>query len=101
VTLPEELVIPLERHLENRRTLFERDVRQGCGTVYLPYALARKYPNAPGEWGWRCRVPWEPCSGWPASAGGLCPNVAQFCRSGGTLGFRCQPNLRISESHLH
>jgi integron integrase len=57
VTLPEELVIPLERHLENRRTLFERDTRQGCGTVYLPHALARKYPNAPGEWGWQYVFP--------------------------------------------
>jgi site-specific recombinase XerD len=57
VTLPEELVIPLDGHLENRRTLFERDTRQGCGTVYLPHALARKYPNAPGEWGWQYVFP--------------------------------------------
>ena len=53
VTLPDELVVPLERHLANRRTDFERDCAQGVGTVYLPHALARKYPNAPAEWGWQ------------------------------------------------
>jgi integron integrase len=53
VTLPDELVVPLERHLANRRTRFERDCAQGVGTVYLPYALARKYPNAPSEWAWQ------------------------------------------------
>jgi integrase len=49
VTLPDELVVPLKRHLENRRTSFERDCAQGVGTVYLPFALAHKYPNAPSE----------------------------------------------------
>jgi integron integrase len=53
VTLPDELVVPLKRHLENRRTAFERDCAQGVGTVYLPYALARKYKNAPSEWAWQ------------------------------------------------
>ena len=27
------------------------------GEVYLPYALARKYPNAPKEWGWQFVFP--------------------------------------------
>jgi integron integrase len=53
VTLPDELVIPLKRHLATRRTLFERDCADGVGTVYLPYALARKYPNAPSQWAWQ------------------------------------------------
>jgi integron integrase len=53
VTLPDDLVIPLRRHLANRRTLFERDCAEGLGTVYLPYALARKYPNAESEWAWQ------------------------------------------------
>jgi site-specific recombinase XerD len=30
---------------------------QGCGEVYLPYALARKYPNAAREWGWQYVFP--------------------------------------------
>jgi integron integrase len=53
VTLPDELVIPLKRHLANRRTVFERDRAQGVGTVFLPYALARKYPSAESEWAWQ------------------------------------------------
>ena len=44
VSLADELVEPLMRHLENRRTLFEQDRRAGCGSVSLPFALARKYP---------------------------------------------------------
>ena len=53
VTLPDELVIPLKRHLASRRTVFERDCADGFGTVFLPYALARKYPNAESEWAWQ------------------------------------------------
>ncbi|MCC7412605.1 MAG: integron integrase [Gammaproteobacteria bacterium] len=53
VTLPDELIVPLHRHLENRKTLFEKDLAMGCGSVYLPYALARKYPNAACAWGWQ------------------------------------------------
>jgi integron integrase len=53
VTLPDELVVPLKRHLATRRTLFERDCADGVATVYLPYALARKYPNAPSQWAWQ------------------------------------------------
>ena len=53
VTLPDELVIPLKRHLAARRTVFDRDIAEGYGDVFLPYALARKYPNAPHEWGWQ------------------------------------------------
>jgi site-specific recombinase XerD len=53
VTLPDEVIVPLQRHLENRRTLFEQDHEKSCGTVELPHALARKYIRAPGEWGWQ------------------------------------------------
>ena len=52
VTLPDELIVPLQRHLAVRRTLFERDTATGHGTDTVPFALARKYPQAPTEWGW-------------------------------------------------
>jgi len=42
---------PLIAHLERIRRLHEHDRRNGVG-VPLPDALARKYPNAAGEWGW-------------------------------------------------
>lgn len=53
VTLPDELIGPLERHLAARRTLFERDRAEGNAAAWLPHALARKYPAAPQEWGWQ------------------------------------------------
>ncbi len=37
--------------------LHERDLKDGHGDVYLPYALARKYPSAPKEWGWQFVFP--------------------------------------------
>jgi integrase len=55
--LAEELIVPLQRHLEVVKTLFERDVAAGFGRVYLPHALARKYPNAEREWKWQYLFP--------------------------------------------
>jgi len=48
--LPQSVVAPLREHLEKRRKLYEDDVAKGMAEVYLPDALARKYPNAPTEW---------------------------------------------------
>jgi len=53
VTLPDELIAPLTQHLVSRRLVFDKDIREGKGDVYLPFALARKYPSAPREWGWQ------------------------------------------------
>lgn len=53
VTLPDELIVPLRRHLVNRRTWYERDRARGLANVHLPYALARKYPQAASEWAWQ------------------------------------------------
>jgi len=33
------------------------DVRESCGRVYLPHALARKYTNADREWCWQYVFP--------------------------------------------
>ncbi len=57
VTLADELITPLKRHLETVRTLHERDLDAGFGTVYLPHALAKKYPNAQREWKWQYVFP--------------------------------------------
>ena len=51
--LPQTLVDDLHRHLQARRVLFDADVLAGRADVYLPDALAVKYPNAPREWGWQ------------------------------------------------
>jgi len=55
--LPSPLVEPLRRQLERARALHEADIREGFGRVHLPYALARKYPNAGREWGWQYVFP--------------------------------------------
>jgi integron integrase len=50
--LPQSLVIPLREHFVRVRATFEADRAAGEPGVYLPYALARKYPHADREWGW-------------------------------------------------
>ena len=55
--LPQPLGGPLQRHLARVRLQHEEDVRLGCGGVYLPYALGRKYPNAATEWVWQYVFP--------------------------------------------
>ena len=53
VTLAEPVLEPLKLHLQQVRLLHNRDLDDGFGSVYLPDALARKYPNAPTAWGWQ------------------------------------------------
>src|SRR5262249_16734986 len=55
--LPAKLKRPLVRHLQRVKLLHEQDVAAGYGEVFLPYALDRKYPNAPKEWGWQYVFP--------------------------------------------
>jgi len=55
--LPDSLIPLLQEHLQRVRALHEQDLAQGYGTVYLPDALARKYPNADREWGWQYVFP--------------------------------------------
>jgi integron integrase len=51
--LPTSLVEPLRRAIEKRRLLHEEDLATGHGAVFLPGAIARKYPNAAREFGWQ------------------------------------------------
>lgn len=58
VTLfPASLKSPLRRQLRKSRTVWEEDRAAGYGTVSMPKALARKYPNAADEWGWQYVFP--------------------------------------------
>ena len=56
-TLPEKLVEPLRTQLARVRELHRQDLEEGYGQVYLPNALARKYPNADREWAWQYVFP--------------------------------------------
>jgi integron integrase len=41
------------------KRMHERDLADGFGTVYLPDAIARKFPGADREWGWQYVFPGE------------------------------------------
>jgi integron integrase len=57
--LPDSLIAPLQEHWQRIKRLHEQDLARGYGSVYLPYALDRKYPNASREWGWQYVFPSE------------------------------------------
>ncbi len=54
---PEILVEPLRIHIKQVREVHQKDLGLGFGTVYLPYALERKYPNAAREFAWQYVFP--------------------------------------------
>ena len=55
--LPQSLVAPLRSQLAQVRVVHERDLADGCGATYLPYALERKYPAAARDWCWQYAFP--------------------------------------------
>ncbi|PYN79565.1 MAG: hypothetical protein DMD96_16645 [Candidatus Rokuibacteriota bacterium] len=48
---------PLAQHLQRVKRQYEADLTRGAGWVELPWALARKYPNAGREWPWQWIFP--------------------------------------------
>lgn len=48
--LPQKLVKRLQNQLSQTKEVFEKDLAEGYGEVEMPYALARKYPNAAKSW---------------------------------------------------
>ena len=55
--LPDRSQEPLRLHLAKVKALHDEDLAQGNGSVYLPFALERKYPHASQEWGWQYVFP--------------------------------------------
>jgi len=55
--LPDSLIEPLKEHLQWVKRLHVEDLAKGCGAVYLPDALDRKFPNAAREWIWQYVFP--------------------------------------------
>ncbi|MBK9139600.1 MAG: integron integrase [Verrucomicrobia bacterium] len=68
--VPEALVEPLREHLAGVREQWERDVALGYAGVWLPEALARKYPSAPKDWPWQWVFP-----GWSLTKGRVRPDA--------------------------
>jgi integron integrase len=56
-TFPATLTPLLQNHLAGVKTLHQQDLAQGDGEVYLPHALARKYPQAARAWRWQYVFP--------------------------------------------
>ena len=55
--LPLNLAHALEKHLARMKLQHDQDLIDGYGSVHLPNALARKFPNAEKEWIWQYVFP--------------------------------------------
>ena len=55
--LPGRLRESLERQRDAAQIVHQQDLQAGFGNVWLPYRLARKYPNAGRELGWQYLFP--------------------------------------------
>ncbi len=55
--LSKKLVEPLKCQISEVKRLHDKDLAAGHGAVYLPFALDRKYPAAPKEFGWQYLFP--------------------------------------------
>lgn len=51
--LPLDLTKPLQAHLAKAKAQHDQDLEDGFGSVFLPFALERKYPNGAREWPWQ------------------------------------------------
>ena len=56
-TFPDSIIPLLENHLAKVKMVHQSDLEKGYGSVYLPYALARKYPHADKEFNWQYVFP--------------------------------------------
>jgi integron integrase len=57
VPLPKRLAEGLKRQIESVKRQHSEDLAAGAGWVWLPYALAEKYPNAGRSLGWQYLFP--------------------------------------------
>jgi integron integrase len=55
--LPQSAIPPLQEQLQRAGHRHNRDLEEGFGAVYLPGALACKYPNAGRDWAWQYIFP--------------------------------------------
>src|SRR4029453_11280480 len=65
--LPQSLARPLRAHLAAVQQQHALDLADGFGEVWLPYALAGKYPAAAREWAWQYVFPADRRSSDPRS----------------------------------
>jgi integron integrase len=57
VPIPQRLIEDLQNQIETVKQRHAEDLEEGFGKVYIPEALARKYPNAEKEFRWQYVFP--------------------------------------------
>jgi integron integrase len=77
--LPPLLHKRLRQQLGKARAWHEEDQEAGCGSVYLPKALRRKYPNAQGAWEWQWVFPSSQLSTDPRSGAKRRHHLSRSC----------------------
>lgn len=65
--LPDSLIPALRQQIQTVQRIHQTDLGDGFGEVHLPYALARKYPNAARETSWQYLFPSNTLSVDPAT----------------------------------
>jgi integron integrase len=99
--LPAVVRETLTGHLAEVRQLHKADLARGFGRVVLPFALDRKFPNAPTEWRWQfvfpagriCRDPrWGSPSRYHLHKSVIQKAVAKAARLAG-ITKRCSPHV--------
>ncbi|WP_075322183.1 integron integrase [Acidithiobacillus albertensis] len=55
--LPENILLPLKKHMEKTKLLHDADLEKDLGAVFMPDALAVKYPSSGKSWGWQYVFP--------------------------------------------
>ena len=93
--LPVSLVPALRARLERVHGLWEGDCAAGRSGVYMPEALARKYPAAPHAWGWFWVFPARDFRLIPAAksrVGTMCLSKACSVRSSEVSQLRVSPS---------
>jgi integron integrase len=76
--LPNLIAQPLKIQIDRVRLFHQQDLQGGYGSVYIPKALTRKYPNAHREWIWQYLFP--------------APNLSRDPRSGTTRRHHLHPS---------
>ena len=67
IPLPQKLKSQLLEQVEKVKEIHRADLENGYGSVYIPYALAKKYPNAQHEIKWQFLFPMKNISRDPRS----------------------------------
>ena len=55
--LPDSIITSLREHLQKIRTIHQKDISAGHGSVCMPFGLDKKYPAAHKQWIWQYVFP--------------------------------------------